>query len=267
MKSASRKFFAVVLTVLASVAMFVTLLALYANHTLVNSSGFSDRAVTLAHTGAVDALIVDTVTNRLMADVGNEATLQPIIQDGVREVLSSAQISAAIRTAAASLQSELVSGHANSLTLTLPDLGSSIASNIKSTSPQLAAVVGRIGTVTVLDVPIPSSAARAIRTVSTVGRDSILLLILTVALAALALIITPDRGRTLIGLGLGAFASGLLAAAAYFVGSGVVVNEFSSQDARTAAQTAWNVYMGGLKTWGFVLAGIGAVTACVAALI
>ncbi len=128
-------------------------------------------------------------------------------------------------------------------------------------------MVSRIGTVTVLDVHIPSPAAKAVHTLATLGRNSALLLIVTIALAALALIISPDRGRTLIGLGLGAFASGLLAAAAYFVGRGVVVNEFSTPDARTAAQTAWNVYVGGLETWGFVLAGVGAVTACAAAFI
>ena len=128
-------------------------------------------------------------------------------------------------------------------------------------------MVSRIGTVTVLDVHIPSSAAKAVHTLATLGRNSALLLIITVALAALAVIISPDRGRTLIALGLGAFASGLLAAAVYFVGRGVVVNEFSTPDARTAAQTAWNVYIGGLKTWGFVLAGIGAITACAAAFV
>ncbi len=247
--------------------MLVTLLAYYADHALVNSSDFSDRAVTVVHTGAVDSLIVDTITNRLLADVGDQQSLQPLIKTGVREALSNGQVTAEIRAAAAALQSQLVSGHANSLTLTLPDAGSSIASSIESRSPELAAVVSRIGTVTVLDVHIPSPAAKAVHTLATLGRNSALLLVVTIALAALALIISPDRGRTLIGLGLGAFASGLLAAAAYFVGRGVVVNEFSAPEARTAAQTAWNVYVGGLETWGFVLAGIGAVTACAAAFI
>ena len=262
----SRRLLAAVVTVLASVAMLVTLLAYHANHALLSSASFSGRAVSVVDTGAVESLIVDDVTNHIVGYVGDQASVRPTLEQAVREALSSAQIAAEIRAAATSLQSQLVSGPANSLTLTLPDGGSAIAASIASRSPQLAAQVSRVGTITVVDVPIPSTAVTAAHDLATVGRDWSLLLVFTAALAALALILTPERRRTLVGLGLGALAAGLLADVAYLAGRGLVVNQFSTQAARTATGAAWSVYLGGLERSGFALAGVGLVVASVAAL-
>ena len=245
----------------------MTLFAYYANNVLVNSNNFSDRAVTVAHTPAVESLIVDTVTNRVLADVGDLPGLQPLVHDAVRAAVSNAQITEVIRAAAGSLQRQLVSGHANTLTLTLPGVGSSIASIVRPQSPQLAAVVTGIGTVTVVDVPISPTAARVVNGVATAGRDFGFLLVFTIAMIVLALVVSPDRGRTLMALGLAAFASGAVAVAIYLIGRGIVVDQFSSPDARTAAQAAWGVYLGGLETSGFVLAGIGAVVAVAGAFV
>ena len=266
MTRTSRRFLAAVVTMVASVAICVTLLAYYANHVLANSGSFSGRAVNVVLSNGVESLIVDRVTDRVSEVVGNETSAQPAIEDAVRQALSNGQVSATIRAAAVSLQNQLTSGDANSLTLTLPDIGASMASSVESTSPELADELRGIGTVTVLDVPIPSAEASAFHDLAIAGSDSSLLLVLTGALAMLALVISPDRRRTICGLGLGALAGGLLAAAIYLVGRGLVVQEFSGQDARTAARAVWSVYLGGLETWGLVLAGLGAVISVVAAL-
>ena len=266
MNSTGRTFLAAVVTVVASVAIFVTLLANYAN-VLANSSSFSDRAVSVVRTGAVEALIVDAVTRRVEDEVGYDPSLQPLIKDAVRQAVSNGQITGEIRAAAGSLQSQLASGQASALILTLPDAGSAVASTIRSRSPQLADVVSRVGTITVLDVPIPSTAATAIHDLATAGRDSSLLIVFSVAMVCLALLLSPDRRRTLVGLGLGAVVSGLLGTAIYLVGRGIVVNEFSTPSARTAARAAWSVYLGGLESSGLVLAGLGALVAVVAVLL
>jgi hypothetical protein len=267
MTHTGRRLLAAVATVVASLAILVTLLANYANHVVVNSAGFSDRAVSVVRTPGVEALIVNSATDRVVADAGNEPSVRPVIEDAVREAVSNGQISDQIRAAAASLQSELVSGTATRLTLTLSGIGSAVASNIQSESPELAAEVRNLSTITVLDVPIPSTDATVIQGLASVARDSSLLLILSAALIALALLLSPRRARTVRGLGLGALAGGLFAVAVYLVGRGLVLNEFSALDARTAAGAAWSTYLGGLETWGFVLAGIGAAIAAAATLV
>jgi hypothetical protein len=266
MTRTSRRFLAAVVTTVAAAAICVTLLAYYANHVLANSAGFSDRAVNVVLSDGVESLIVGRVTDRVTEVVGNESSLRPEIEDAVREALSNGAVTVEIREAAESLQNQLTSGGANSLTLTLPDVGASLASSVESTSPELADELRGIGTVTVLDVPIPPADASAFHDLATAGSDSSLLLVLTCALAVLALVISPDRRRTILGLGLGAFVSGLLTAAIYLVGRGLVVQEFSGQDAHTAARAAWSVYVGGLETWGLVLAGTGAIVSIVAIL-
>ncbi len=261
-----RGFLSAVATGLATAAMLATLLALYANHVLVNSAAFSDRAVSVVRSSEVESLIVRAVTDRVVADIGDEASLQPLIDRAVRTTLATGQVTADVRVAAGLLHGELMSGTANSLTLTLPDAGSSIASAIGSNNPELAAALRDVGSITVVDVRIPSTYARVLHDVTRAARNSSLLLVITVALLALALIISPNRTRTLRGLGLGALFAGLLVALTCLVGRGIVVDRFSTQDARLAARAAWGAYLGGLKTWGFVLAGIGLAVAGVASL-
>lgn len=260
-----RRLLAGVVTVLATLAILVTLLAHYAGNIAGNSARFADRAVAVVRTPGVESMIVGVVTDRIGAYTGGDTGAQPLIREAVQQALASGQVSADIRSAAISLQSQLLSGSADQLTLTLPDLGTSLASSIASRSPELADAVRNVGTITVVDVAIPPSDAGAVHDLADLGRDATLLLILSAALVALALLISPSRARTLRALGIGVALSGLLAAAVYVAGRSFVVDEFSSGDARTAARAVWSTYLGGLETWGLVLAGVGALVAVLAA--
>jgi hypothetical protein len=264
MSRAGRKLLAALLSLLATVGILVTLLAQYANHVLVSPDNFSNRAVSVLHAGDVQSLIVQTVTDRIDAHAGDDSSLRPVIQGAVLQAVSSPEVSREFRVAAESLHGELVSGTADELTLTLPDIGSAIASSVGSDNPELAEELRGIGTITVLDVRIPPSGAKVVHDLVSAGKDSSKLLIATVLLVLLALIISPSRRRTLVGLGLGTAVSGMVVVAVYLAGRGIVVNEFSTQDARTAAHAFWTSYVGGLEIWGFVLAGVGAVLACAA---
>ena len=263
--NSGRTFLAAVATVVASVAILATLLA-HSAHVLVDSSSFSSEAVRVVQTVTVESFIVDSVTNRVVAEVGDQPAVRPLVNAGVHEALSHPQITDEIRRAAATLETELASGHASALTLTLPDAGSPIAATIRPRSPELADAVSRVGTITVLDVHIPSSAGSAIHDLAIVGRDSSLLIVFSAAMAALALILSCERRRTMSWLGLGALVSGLIAAGIYIIGRTVLVNQFSGSAARTAAHAVWSVYLGGLEGSGLVIAAIGAVVAALAIL-
>jgi hypothetical protein len=259
MRHAGRRLLGALLTTVASSAILFTVLAQYADHVLLDPGSFSDRAVAVVRTPGVESLVVDTITNHIVGISGDETSVQPVVETAVRQALSNAQVTEEIRSAASLLQSEAVSGTANALTLTLPNVGPVIAANVQSESPALADQVRNLGTITVLDVPVPSTDSRKLHDLATIGGDSSLLVVLTVALIVLALVISVDRARTLRALGLGFLGTGLLAVAIYLVGRQLIVSEFSSVDAQTTARAAWNVYLSGLQTWGFVLAGIGAV--------
>ena len=251
---------------LACVAMLLTLVARSAT-TLSDSRRFSDRAVTVIHSGAVQSLIVTAVTGRVLSLVGDRPGVQPLISEGVGAALSNPQVTAEIRAAAAALQSQFAYQRPGYLTLTLPALGPSLAAAIATRSPLLAQLVGHVGTVTVLDAPIPPTAGSAMRYLAILGGHYRLLLVLCTALAGLALVVSPARRSTLLGLSLGAIASGLLAAATYAIGRGLVVQAFSLPAARIAAGAAWNAYLAGFQSSGLVLAAAGAAAAVVALLL
>ncbi|MDE3132307.1 MAG: hypothetical protein KGL16_14245 [Acidobacteriota bacterium] len=266
MTRTSRALLAAVFTALASVAILATLLAGYASRVLVSSSSFTDRAVGVVRNGAVESLIAGTVTDRVVAIAGGGSSVRPTIEQSVHSALSNPQITREIRASAGSLQAQLMSGTANSLTLTLADAGPAIAASVGSRSPQLAAALGGIGPITVLSVAIPASDSRLVHDVSRAAHDWQALLGIAAALGLLALIVTPDRARTLRRLGVGALMGGLLTAAVYLAGRRLVVDAFTAQDARTVAAAAWSAYLGGLVTWGLVLAAGGALVAVAATL-
>ncbi len=134
MTATGRGVLAGMLTLLASVAMLATLLALYANYALVSSSGFSDRALSVVHSGNVETLIISTVTDHVVADTGGGVAVQPLVDHAVRAALVDGRFDGEIRAAAGLLHRELMSGTANSLTLTVPEAGQVIAANVGRTT-------------------------------------------------------------------------------------------------------------------------------------
>jgi len=264
MRRSGRSLLAAAVTGLTGIVMLIAVLAHYAS--VMSSPGFSARALRVVSTGPVRSLIVENIDGRVLAVTGNQSGIQPLISVAVEQALSDSRVRADIRAAAESLQSQLVSGDAHSLTLSLPDIGPAIAASIQGRSPQLAAELARIGTITVLDVRIPPSAAQALNDLARLGRDASLLVVLTVVLGALALLLSTNRRLTAVWLGVAALVSGLLAEAAYLAGRGLVTDQFSSTNARTAAGVAWRVYLGGLGTTGLVLAAAGALAAATASL-
>ena len=116
MTYSGRRLLAGLVTVLASAVILLTLLAHYAQ-TLVDPAGFANKAVAVVHTQGVQSIIASTVEDHIVSEVPGASTVQPEISAAVGEALASQQVSADIREAAVSLQSQLVSGTATSLTL------------------------------------------------------------------------------------------------------------------------------------------------------
>lgn len=265
MMSPVRRLLAALVTLLASVAMLVALLAAHAS-ALADAPTFANGAVSLVRSGPVRTLIVDTISPRVQAQVGSATNVRPLVSQAVGAALSNPQVTGEIQTAAATLQSELITGQATQLTLSLPSIGPAMAHTLQARSPQLAYLVSRLGTVTVVDVPIPSGAASTIHAVAQLAQDAGLLAILAAALAGLALILSVNRRATLIGLGLGAVASGLVAVGICIFGRGLVIGAFTAPAAATAAGATWHLLVRGLENSGLLLAAAGAAVVVLSAL-
>jgi hypothetical protein len=254
-RSPGRALLAGLLVVLASVAMLVALVA--GSVTTLTGPGFAGRTLRVVEAGGLRTAVIGTVTSHVLAITGDQAPVTPIVTQAVDEAFSSPLVKAELTAAARSLQSQLESGQARVLRLTLPGLGPRLGALVAARSPQLASVLDRLGTLQVVDVPLPPAASTAARELALLGRDSTLAILLCVALAAGALLISPARWGTLQGLGVGAIAAGLVAIGAYLVGANLIADSFSLPIAQTAARAAWDSYLGGLEPGGLALAGGG----------
>jgi hypothetical protein len=267
MTDAGRRLIAGAITLLASVMILVTLIASYVNHAFVNTTTFADHATSVLHSDGVDHLIVTRVTDQVIPNATEAASIRPDLELAVHDLVSSRPVTNEFRAAAESLQEQLVSGNAHQLTLQLPNVGTALASRVSSTSPELADDLNRIGTVTVLDVPIPSTAASIVHGTVSFSKNASLLVILTIALIVLALIVTPERRRTVIRLGLGAVLSGVLVVVFYLLGRELVASEFSGDAAQTAARAVWSGYLSGIELPALFVAGGGIVAVGAAAIL
>ena len=131
--------------------------------------------------------------------------------------------------------------------------------------PQLAHELEDTGRIEVVDRDIGSAPGNAARIASDVRIAAYLLAALTLAAAIAALVITPDRRRTASQLGVALIAVGMLIVVAYTIARAIALGQFDDPDDRAAAAAVWAAFLGDLRTFGWVLAGSGAVVAAAAA--
>jgi len=238
--------------------MFVALATSQAG-ALTSAPSFSGGALAVVESAPVRSLIATTVAGRVAAQTGaSAAALEPIVDAAVGRALENQAVRGEIQAAAGSLESELLAGRATRLTLALPRIGPALSRAVLTRDPRLAYVLDRLGTVTVVDVPIAPGVAADLHALARASQDAALLGVLAAALAALALILSQERRRTLRWLGLGALVSGLAAVGAYLLGRQLVTGAFSAPAAAAAAGSAWHAALGGLEGSGLLLALAGA---------
>ncbi len=86
-----------------------------------------------------------------------------------------------------------------------------------------------------------------------------LLAALTLAAAVGALVITPDRRRTASQLGVAWSPWGCSIVVAYTIARAIALGRLHDPEDRAAASAVWAAFLGDLRTFGWVLAGAGAV--------
>ncbi len=265
MSYSGRRAVAAIATLLASIAMVLALVSVHFDKVLVNKHGFTSHATTVWESNQVQKLVVNRVTDAVVPSSGLLSVAQPVVQRAVGVITASKPVKAAVRTAAEELQPQLVSGNANQLTLSLP-VGAELAPELRSVNGTLADLVRQVGNVRIFSVQFPSAAATTMHAAATFGSDATIFVIIAVGLIAVALVISPERFRTLMRLGFGAMIGGLLVVAAYFVLRALSLAQLSG-DAETVVRVVWNTYLGGLVIPALVMAGIGAGVGSVAAVL
>ena len=147
----------------------------------------------------------------------------------------------------------------DTVTLTLVDLGTVLTAALEVIDPELATEVRARRPSTVLRDKIVGGDLLRVS-----GVLAWLAAALALAAAIAAVVVSPDRRRTVSRLGLAAVVAGLVVVAVELIAKGVVLGRIGD-DERAAAGAVWDAFFGDLRTAGWVLAGCGAIVAAAAA--
>ena len=262
----ARRSLATVLVVVASLLLAAATLTGYARRAFFDSNQFADRAAATLSDPSVRALVGERVTDGVVLQHEEDLlSARPIIASVISGIVGAPPFRSLFRGAALDAHRAVFERDQNTVALTVADVGTVVATALQVLRPQLAHQIEDTGRIEVVDRDIGSAPANAARIASDVRIAAYLLAALTLAAAVAALVLTPDRRRTASQLGVALIAVGMLIVVAYTIARAVALGRFHDPEDRAAAAAVWSAFLGDLRTFGWVLAGSGAVVAAAAA--
>jgi hypothetical protein len=254
------------LVVAASAVLVLALVAGYARRAVVDSDQFANRATAALRDDSVRVLVAERIADDVVLE--NEAdliTARPIIQAVASGIVGSRAFTSLFRAGVRDVHRALFDRDRDTVTLTVADVGTVLAAALERVRPSLARRVDSTGRVAVLERDVGALSGDLARLAERVRLLAFLLLAVSLALVATALAVSRDRRRTVVELGAGVAAAGVLLVVAYGVARSLALGRVEGLEDRAAAGAVWDAFLGDLRAAAWVLAGSGAVIAAAAA--
>lgn len=248
------------LVVLASLFLVLAVATGYVRHVVDSPDQVANRAVAALRDERVRTLVATKLTDEVV--LANEADLlaaRPIIESVAASVVGSRAFTSLLAAAVRDVHRAVLDRDQDTVTLTIADVGTVLAAALEQLRPALAEDVRAADRIELFERSVGDVGGSAVRFVDRVALLAWLFAAGFVALAALALARSGDRRRTMIGLGAGMVAGGVVLAVGCMVGRAVVVGLVSGADAQAAAGAVFDAFLQDLRELGWVLAGCGAV--------
>jgi hypothetical protein len=255
-----------VLVVLASMAIVLALVAAYARHAAVNSDQFANRATVALRDDSVRLLIAQKLTDEVI--LKNQADLiaaRPIIESVASDVVGGRAFTNLFRKAVRDVHRALFKRDKNTVTLTVADVGAVLAAALEQVRPELARKLESTERAELVERNIGSLSATLANIAERIQLLALLLLVISVALVAGALLLAPDRRQAVAELGVAVAVAGVLLVVAYSVARSLAVNHVDGPDEQAAARAVWDAFLGDLRSAAWILAACGVVVAAAAA--
>ena len=257
---------ATVLVVVASLLLAATTLAAYARLALFDADGFANRAAASLQDPGVRAVIGERVTDRLVLTKEPDLiAARPLISSAVSGIVGAPAFRGLLRRAVLDAHRAIFTRDRDTLTLTLADVGTVAAAAIEKLNPKLSSELDAGRRVVLLERNLGGATGDVVRLGDRLRVLAYVLALLTVAAGAAAVVVSPDRRRTVAQLGLGMVAAGVAIVVAYTVGRAIATGSIRGPEEQDAAAGVWDAFLGGLRTLGWLLAACGAVVAAAAA--
>jgi hypothetical protein len=256
-----------ILVVLATVALVGALLAGYARRAAFDADQFANRATSALEDDSVRGLIAERITDdvvlRAEADL---VAARPAIEAAAETVIGSAAFTELFRAGVRDLHRALIGGDKDTVTLTLVDVGTVLEGALQAFDPRLAErVEKRAGSVEVVKRDIGTLTADLTRLAERLGWLAVVLFVLSLGAFAAALVLSPDRRRTIGESGVWLAGAGVLMVLSYAILHALALGQVDEPAGRDAAGAVWDAFLGDLRTAAWILAGSGSVVAAAAA--
>jgi hypothetical protein len=260
----SRRRAARVLLALAAVVVGLALVADHARRTLFDADSFAGHAAAVLQDDDVRALVAQRVTDQVVLKrEGDLLAARPVIEGVVSGLVGSAPFRRLFEVAVRDAHRAVFERDANTLTLTLADVGTVAAQALRVVRPKLADKLERRDAV-LLERRLGSATAGLARAADRVRRLALILTLLAVALAAAGIAVARDRREAIGRLAVGVAVAGAVVAVAAVLARGIVVGRIEDPEARAAAGAVWRELAGGLVRAGWLVALGGAIVAAAA---
>ena len=255
-----RKVMADLLITLGVLALCLAAILSVARRALFYPDAFADHLAASLDDPRVAAFVADRMASAVVKQNPDLTAFRPLIVATARGAVSSSAFQALVRTAARTSHDALFSERGRTVIVSVPDVGVLLKSALKTANPAVAEKVP-IRVQGVLASIGQSQVDRLVVRLWDVSRRSQWLAGLLgfggLMVALAGVLIAPRHGLQRLGLDL------LVAGLALFVlgpaGRTIVATLPHDELAKSAAAGLWDAYAGSLRTWAFVLGGIGLV--------
>src|SRR5918992_1909114 len=200
----SRRVVVRLLVVAASVAILLALVAGYVQRAAVDSDQFANRATAALRDESVRALVAERITDDVVLEKEADLiTARPIIQSVASEIVGSRAFTGLFRSAVRDVHRALFDRDRDTVTLTVADVGTVLAAALEQVRPSLARKLESTGRAALLKRDVGSVTGDLARLGDKVRVLALVLLALSLILAAGAIAVSKDRRRTVVELGIG----------------------------------------------------------------
>lgn len=250
-----------VLTALTFVLAVLATVMVFAQDRIFDASSFATTIGSTTSEPAVNEYLADAMTDALIDQVPDLAIVGPVVDRVSAEVLRSDLASQVLEGATQAAHVAILSGREDSLVMDLSQLVVPVDDALSSLNPDFADVISDDVAELSVRVSAGEIAPGAVRLAEGLRSLTFVLVGLTVVglLALVALESTVFRGLSRMGSVLGLV--GLLLIVVRAVGSTVIGSYGRTETEADALAGVWNIVLGDLRSWGWVLILFGALLA------
>ena len=254
-----------VLPVITAVLLVAATLGAYGWRVLFGSERFAARATAALQEPSVRGAVAERVTDELVRRNPDLLAARPVVVAAISGAVGSDAFASLFRRGARDLHGGVFRRDEDTVTLTIADVGIVAAEALRALRPELAGELDGRESVALVERDL----GRVTGDLARLGRDlrvlTWVLALLTMVAAAAAMALAADRRRAAWQLGLAVVAAGVVIVIAEVVAGALVVDRVGDPGDRAVAAKVWDVYLGDLRTTGWLIAGVGAVLAAAAA--